>query len=144
MVVDKLHFFTLPHCSILNASMYSIVISNETVSLDWTEIIETKVNLEEQFTLENFQIKFGTGNDVSTNVEWTHSDQCIKNYMIRLSYNDTTKTEIKGEIGLPSPSHLGEKVQLDLHMIPGNFSSSKSIANIYLNSFTILFFQRNI
>ena len=148
MVVDKLHFFTLPHCSILNASMYSIVISNETVSLDWTEIIETKVNLEEQFTLENFQIKFGTEKDVSTNVEWTHSDQCIKNYMIRLSYNDTTKNEIKGERRLSSPSHLGEKVQLDLHMIPGNFSSSKSIANIYLNeehnSFTILFFQRNI
>ena len=124
MVVDKLHFFTLPHCSILNASMYSIVISNETVSLDWIEIIQTKVNLEEQFTLEKFQIKFGTGNNESTKgdaiVEWIHSDQCIKKYMIHLSYNDTTKNEIMGEIGLPSPSHLGEKVELDLHMIPGN------------------------
>ena len=59
--------------------MYSIVISNETVSLDWTEIIQTKVNLEEQFTLEKFQIKFGTGNNESTKgdaiVEWVSCDE---------------------------------------------------------------------
>lgn len=123
MVVHKTHFFTLPHCSILNASMYSIVITNDTVSLDWTEIIQTKVNLEESFSLENFEIQMGGINESENGeakVQWNHSNQCIKKYMIRLSYNNTLQKEISGEIGLPSPSNMGEKVELDLHMIPGN------------------------
>ena len=122
MVVDKTHFFTLPHCSIFNASMYSIVISNESVSLDWTEIIQTKINLEENFLLENFQVNIGrsdSGTNDEASAEWTHSNQCVKKYMIQLSYNDTTKHEVKGKIEISAPPHLGEKVQLDLHTIPG-------------------------
>ena len=122
MVVDKTHFFTLPHCSVLNASMYSIVVSNETVSLDWTEIIQTEINLEKNFSLENFQIKM-EGSDSSVGeeakAEWIHSKQCVKKYMIRLSYNDTTKQEIKGETEILSPPNLGEKVGLDLYSISG-------------------------
>ena len=122
MVVDKTHFFTLPHCSVLNASMYSIVVSNETVSLDWTEIIQTEINLEKHFSLENFQIKMGGSNssiNEGAKAEWIHSKQCVKKYMIRLSYNDTTKQEIKEETEILSPTNLGEKVELDLHSISG-------------------------
>ena len=122
MVVDKTHFFTLPHCSVLNASMYSIVVSNETVSLDWTEIIQTEINLEKHFLLENFQVKMGGSNssiNEEAKAEWIHSKQCVKKYMIRLSYNDTTKQEIKEETEILSPTNLGEKVELDLHSFSG-------------------------
>ena len=122
MVVDKTHFFTLPHCSVLNASMYSIVVSNETVSLDWTEIIQTEINLEKNFLLEDFQIEMGGSNSNVTEeakAEWIHSNQCVKKYMVRLSFNDTTKQEIKGETEILSPPNLGEKVELDLHSISG-------------------------
>ena len=125
MVVDKTHFFTLPHCSILNASMYSIVVSNETVSLDWTEIIQTEINLEKNFSLENFQIEIGGSNSSlseEAKAKWSHSKQCVKNYMIRLSYNDKTKQEIKGETEILSPPNLGEKVDLDLHSISGRYT----------------------
>lgn len=122
MVVDKTHFFTLPHCSVLNASMYSIVVSNETVSLDWTEIIQTEINLEKNFLLEDFQIEMGGSNSNVTEeakAEWIYSNQCVKKYMVRLSFNDTTKQEIKGETEILSPPNLGEKVELDLHSISG-------------------------
>ena len=122
MVVDKTHFFTLPHCSVLNASMYSIVVSNETVSLDWTEIIQTEINLEKNFLLEDFQIEMGGSNSNVTEeakAEWIHSNQCVKKYMVQLSFNDSTKQEIKGETEILSPPNLGEKVELDLHSISG-------------------------
>ena len=125
MVVDKTHFFTLPHCSVLNASMYSIVVSNETVSLDWTEIIQTEINLEKNFLLEDFQIEMGGSNSNVTEeakAEWIHSNQCVKKYMVRLSFNDTTKQEIKEETEILSPPNLGEKVELDLHSISGRYT----------------------
>ena len=106
--------------------MYSVILSNETVNLDWTEIIQTKVHLKQNFTLENFKVTI-EGNDISQDstkgvakVEWTHSYQCVQKYMIRLQYNNTMDNENKGEISLDAPPNLQEKVELDLHEIPGN------------------------
>ena len=125
MVVDMVRFFTLPNCLIFNASMYSIVKSNGSTHLDWTELIQTKVNPDKNFTLLHFNLTI-QGNEMyneSQNglakIEWTHSYQCIKKYMIRLRYHDTVRGEIKGEIVLSSPPHLKEKIEQDLHMIPG-------------------------
>ena len=124
--MDKTHFFTLPHCLIFNVSIYSVILSNETVNLDWTKIIQTKVHLEQNFTLENFKITI-EGNDRPQDsskgvakVEWTHSYQCIKKYMLRLQYNNTVEDDILGEIRIDAPPSLQEKVELDLHEIPGN------------------------
>ena len=52
-------------------------------------------------------------------VEWNHSHQCIKKYIVRLQYNNTMDEGIKGEIILDSPLSLKEKVAVNLHEIPG-------------------------
>ena len=89
------------------------------------QIIQTKVHLNQNFTLENFKITI-EGNDIQKDsskgvakVEWTHSYQCLQKYMIRLQYNNTTEDEINGEISLDAPPNHQEKVELDLHEIPG-------------------------
>ena len=124
MVIDKLHFFTLPYCLIFNASIYSIILSNDSVHLDWTEIIQTKVDLEGSFSLPNFQISIqgNNGSENSTNevakMEWIHSHQCMKKYMVRLRYNNKDEKEVIGELEISSPQ-LDEKIEIDLQTIPG-------------------------
>ena len=123
-MADKLHFFTLPYCQIFNLSMYSIVISNHSRQLDYTKIIQTEVG--GNFTLSNYSLtiqdsevdpeKYPNG---LAEIEWTHSYQCVQKYMLRLRHSNPTKGEIKGEIVIPSPPRLNEKIKQNLNSILG-------------------------
>ena len=119
------HFFTLPYCQVFNVSMYSIIISNGSTHLDWSDLITTIINPDERFMLDKFNLTI-EGNDLFqkqdiglAKVEWKHSHQCIKKYMLRLSHSDIIKGGEIGENVLLSPLHLGEAVEQDLQMIPG-------------------------
>ena len=125
MVVDKIHFFTIPSCSIFNVSMYSIVMANESVHLGWTEILQTEVNPEANFTLKNFEILINDENSIKdgkseiSKIDWTHSNQCIEKYMVRIKYYNDEQQEITSDLELPSPQHLKDKLGFDLSTFPG-------------------------
>ena len=125
IVVDKIHFFTIPSCSIFNVSMYSIVMANESVHLGWTEILQTEVNPEANFTLKNFEILINdenmakAGESELSKIQWTHSNQCIEKYMVRIQYYNDEQEQVTSELELSSPQHLKQKLGFELSTFPG-------------------------
>ena len=91
--------------------MYTFIISNGSTHLDWSDLITTIVNPDEQFTLDNFNLTI-EGDDASekqdkglAKVAWKHSHQCVRKYMLRLRHSDTTKGDKKGECQFHEPYH---------------------------------------
>ena len=131
MVVDKVHFFNLPHCQIFNVSLYSTVISNGSTTLEWTELVTTKPNPNLKFTLDSFDLVIdGVNDDVSLKQAsgkadgvikaiWKHTHQCVDIYKMSLRHTNDDKDTNVGEISINSPSHLGESMEQDLHIFPG-------------------------
>ena len=105
--------------------MYSIVMANESVHLGWTEILQTEVNPEANFTLKNFKILINDENMIkdgeseTSKIDWTHSNQCIEKYMVRIKYYNDEHQQVTSDLELSSPQHLKEKLGFDLSTFPG-------------------------